>query len=50
MECTQYHWWKPNRHDQEPLHGLLFYRPLPKQEKEGIYPINRAHGLKQLGM
>lgn len=53
MEFTQYHFWKQNRHDQELLHGLLFYHSLPKQEKEGIYSVYKqstdlTHGLKQL--
>lgn len=53
MEFTQYHLWKKNRHDQELLHGLLFYHSLRKQEKEGIYPVYKqsrdlTHELKQL--
>lgn len=53
MEFTQYHFWKPNRLDQELLHGILFHLSLPKQEKEGAYPVYKqstdlTHGLKQL--
>lgn len=51
MEFTQHHLWKQNRHDQELLHGLLFYRSLPEREKEGfVYKqgTDLPHGLKQL--